>query len=137
MTAPNLAGCRVLIVEDDPMVAMLVETALEDTQCSIMGPFGDLAGALAAADREVPDLAVLDINLGGEMVFPLAELLGARGVPFMLLSGYGDTGLPADKPNWPICAKPFKLDELVLALGRLLEEHRSGVGHSGVTKANQ
>jgi DNA-binding NtrC family response regulator len=121
MTEGKLAGRRVLVVEDDTMVALVLETALEDAQCIILGPFGDLAGAMAAAQQEAPDLAVLDINLGGAMVFPLAELLDARGVPFLLLSGYGDAGLPEDKPDWPVCAKPFKLSDLIAALARLLE----------------
>ncbi|HEY1933105.1 MAG TPA: response regulator [Acetobacteraceae bacterium] len=121
MLETKLAGRRILVVEDDAMVAMVLESALEEAQCVIVGPFGDLTDALAVVQREALDLAVLDINLGGEMVFPLADLLEARGVPFLLLSGYGDTGLPEDRPHWPVCAKPFKLDHLVAALVRLME----------------
>ena len=120
MTDANLAGRRVLVVEDDAMVASLLETTLEEAQCSIVGPIADLAGALAAAADTALDIAVLDINLDGDMVFPVAELLEARGVPFLLLTGYGDTGLPADKPDWPVCGKPFRLDDLVAALSRMV-----------------
>ena len=63
---------------------------------------------------------MLDINLAGEMVFPAAEVLDARGVPFLLLSGYGQDGLPADRQHWPVCGKPFKLDELISTLAGLV-----------------
>jgi DNA-binding response OmpR family regulator len=111
----------VLVVEDEAMVAMLVETVLEDEHCAVVGPIGDLDAALTAAESEVLDLAVLDINLGGRMVFPVAEVLARRGVPFLLLSGYGDKALPGNRRHWPICGKPFRLDVLVGALSRLLE----------------
>ena len=120
MIESPLAGRRVMIVEDEVMIAMLVETALEDERCTIVGSYRDLAGALAAAHSETLDLAVLDINLAGEMVFPVAEVLSGRGVPFLLLSGYGQTGLPSDRRHWPVCGKPFNLDELVSVLGQLV-----------------
>ena len=103
------------------MVAMLLETILEDEECTTVGPFGDLSSALAAARREMVDAAVLDINLAGEMVFPVAEALAERGVPFLLLSGYGAMALPADRRHWPVCNKPFKSDELVSELCRLVD----------------
>jgi DNA-binding response OmpR family regulator len=115
-----LAGRRVLLVEDELMVAMLVEAALEDEHCTIVGPFGDVTGALAAARSEDLDLAVLDINLAGEMVFPVAEVLAGRGVPFLLLSGYGAVGLPRDRQHWQVCGKPFRLEELVSRLSNLM-----------------
>jgi len=124
MTQSHLAGCRVLVVEDELMIAMLVETALQDAHCTVVGPYGDLAGALAAAHSETVDIAVLDINLAGEMVFPVAEALSGRGVPFLLLSGYGDAGVPSDRRHWPICSKPFNLDDLVAVLDRLVAESR-------------
>ena len=102
------------------MVAMLLETVLEDEKCTIVGPFGDVSSALAAARREMVDAAVLDISLAGEMVFPVAEALVERDVPFLLLSGYGATALPPDRRHWPVCGKPFKSDELVSMLHRLV-----------------
>jgi len=115
-----LEGRRVLVVEDELAIAMLLETVLEDQRCSIVGPYGSLDETLVAARTEQLDLAVLDINLAGQMVFPAAEVLDARGVPFLLLSGYGQDGLPPDRQHWPVFGKPFKLDELVSALGGLL-----------------
>lgn len=124
MTEVALAGCRVLVVEDELLVAMLVETALEDENCTIVGPYGGLREALEAARSEALDLAVLDINLGGELVFPVAEVLAGRGVPFLLLSGYGEVALPNDRRHWPICSKPFNLHDLVAVLSRLVAAPR-------------
>ena len=89
-TRGALEGCRVLVVEDELAIAMLLESALEDEGCVIVGPYGGVRDALAAARNETLDLAVLDINLAGEMVFPVAEVLAERGVPFLILSGYGE-----------------------------------------------
>jgi DNA-binding response OmpR family regulator len=120
MAASGLAGRRVLVVEDEVLVAMLVETALQDENCIIVGPCGTLPEAVEAARTETLDLAVLDINLAGNLVFPAAEVLAARGVPFLLLSGYGEVALPSDRRHWPICAKPFSLHDLVSRLSALL-----------------
>ena len=122
MTEPTLTGRRVLIVEDDETISALMETTLEEALWTVVGPCRNVASALAAAENEKFDVAVLDINLAGEMVFPVAEALDARGVPFMLLSGYGDTAVPDDRPDWPVCAKPFKLDELLQRLGWLVTQ---------------
>jgi DNA-binding NtrC family response regulator len=130
MTEATLAGRRVLLVEDEVLVATLVETALEDENCTVVGPYHSLREALEAARAETFDLAVLDINLAGEMIFPVAEVLEGRGVPFLLLSGYGEAGLPHDRQHWPICGKPFSLRDLVSALERMLVTPlpRSGSG---------
>ncbi len=122
-TRGALEGCRVLVVEDELAIAMLLESALEDERCVIVGPYGGVRDALAAARNETLDLAVLDINLAGEMVFPVAEVLAERGVPFLILSGYGASALPPNRRHWPVCGKPFKLDQLVSALAGLI---RSG-----------
>jgi DNA-binding response OmpR family regulator len=116
---PDLAGLRVMVVEDELAIAMMVEMALEEQQCTIVGPFGSLTEALCAARTETMDVAVLDINLAGEMVFPAAEVLAGRGVPFLLLSGYGRSRLPLDRQEWPVCEKPFKLAELFSRLASL------------------
>jgi chemotaxis family two-component system sensor kinase Cph1 len=120
MTQTGLAGRRILLVEDELMISMLLETILEDENCTTVGPFGDLSSALTAAHHEIVDAAVLDINLAGEMVFPVADVLAERGVPFLLLSGYGAMGLPQDRRHWPICNKPFNSGELVSVLCRLV-----------------
>ena len=62
------------------------------------------------------DLAILDVNLAGEMAYPVADLLAERNIPFLLLSGYGTEAIPSDHPEWKVCAKPFKGEELVKML---------------------
>lgn len=116
----EFAGLRVLVVEDELAIAMMLEIALEERQCTVVGPYGSLEQALSAARTEPLDLAVLDINLAGEMVYPAAEALADRDVPFLLLSGYGSTRLPPGRQNWPVCQKPFSFDDLFSRLARLV-----------------
>jgi DNA-binding NtrC family response regulator len=133
MTETALVGRRILLVEDELLVAMLLESILEEHNCTTVGPYADLSSALAAAQREAVDAAVLDINLAGQMVFPVAEALAERGVPFLLLSGYGAMALPPDRGHWPVCNKPFKTDELISLLTREItaaaeRQHTKGRG---------
>jgi CheY-like chemotaxis protein len=118
MSNPALAGKRVLVVEDELLVAMLIEDILHDNGCIVLGPFATLPEALAAAADPAIDIAVLDVNLRGQKVYPVGELLAERGIPFFLLSGYGEDAAPADHPEWKVCAKPFKPE----AVTRMLEE---------------
>jgi CheY-like chemotaxis protein len=119
-SAPLLIGKRVLIVEDESLVAMLIEGFLEDYGCSIVGPCGTIEQALEAARSEVFDLAVLDVNLRGKKVYPVAEVLTERHIPFLFLSGYGEEAIPPGRTNWKVCAKPFKGNELVDMLSSAL-----------------
>jgi len=120
MMQPELAGLRVLLVEDELAIAMMLEMALEEQRCTIVGPYGSLGEALSAARTEQVDLAVLDVNLRGEMVFPAADALAERHVPFLLMSGYGDSRLPSQGRHWPVCGKPFDLDDLFSRLAKLV-----------------
>lgn len=101
------------------MIAMLLEDVFSDAGYEIVGPFTRLAEAFNAAKTQVLDAAILDVNLGGEKIHPVAELLEERRVPFLLLSGYGDRAAP-DHPHWPVCAKPFNIDDLLRRLAALL-----------------
>jgi hypothetical protein len=67
------------------------------------------------------DLAVLDVNLAGEMVYPVAEVLTERHIPFLFLSGYGDEAIPPGHSNWRVCAKPFRGDDLASMMSAALE----------------
>jgi CheY-like chemotaxis protein len=122
---PLLVGKRVLIVEDESLVAMLIESLLEECECSIIGPCGTFEKALEAARTETFDLAVLDVNLRGTTVYPVAELLSERHIPFLFLSGYGDDALPPGRDAWKVCAKPFKGNDLVkmMSAALLAETH--------------
>jgi CheY-like chemotaxis protein len=90
----RLVGLRILVVEDEFLVAVALEDDLRDGGASVIGPFGDLGSALAGAEQQAFDMALLDINLGGVMVYPLADALLARRVPFLFLSGYTGADLP-------------------------------------------
>ena len=116
-----LAGKRVLIVEDELLVALMIEDVLADLGCEVVGPFGSVAQALPAAGSEPIDLAVLDVNLGGEMVYPVAERLGERDIPFLFVSGYGGDAIPEGKVDWKVCAKPFHPKELARMMAALLK----------------
>ena len=113
---PELLGKRVLVVEDELLVSMLVEDVLSDEGCIVVGPFGRVSDALAALASTSVDVALLDVNVAGEKVFPVALMLEERGVPFLFVTGYGDIGLPADHPTWEACSKPFRASELTRRL---------------------
>ena len=120
MTAA-LEGVRVLVVEDEFLVAMLIEEMLESAGCVVIGPIPRVPEALDALVRNPCDAAVLDINLGGERIDPVAEALSNRNVPFMFVTGYGTTGLPIDYLDRPHIFKPFKMTELLGTVSRLVE----------------
>jgi CheY-like chemotaxis protein len=109
----SLSGLRVLVVEDEMLVSLLIEDVLNELLCIVVGPYSTLGSALAAAQRAEIDFALLDVNIGGAKVYPVAEALQARRIPFLFLSGYGDEAVPADRPEWRVCSKPFQLNVLV------------------------
>jgi CheY-like chemotaxis protein len=115
-----LAGRRILVVEDEMMVAMVLETMLDDAACRIVGPFGRLAQALASAQRDSIDAALLDVNLHGEQVFPVADALAQRNIPFVFVTGYGAGGLPPRFKNRPALTKPYRVAAVLTALTAIL-----------------
>lgn len=90
----RLTGLRILVVEDEFLVAVALEDDLRQAGASVVGPCADLASALLIAERESFDLALLDVNLSGTMVYPLADVLLARRLPFLFLSGYAGADMP-------------------------------------------
>lgn len=115
-----LQGKKVLVVEDEALIAMLFEDILEDTACRIVGPAMNVRQALELARTEEIDVAVLDVNLNGESSFPVAALLAERGVPLVFSSGYGSQGLPAEWQDRPTLPKPFTSDEVLDTLARVV-----------------
>jgi len=104
--ASDLAGRRILIVEDEFFLALYLEDALRAAGCAIVGPFGNLPSATRAARSEPFDFAILDINLNGDAVYPLVDELLARRIPLVFLTGYGRSALPQEYRTIPRLSKP-------------------------------
>ena len=115
----KLGGLRVLVVEDEMMVSMLIEDMLTDLGCTVVGPASRLDEAIELANRSEIDCAVLDVNLGGQPIFPLADILRAKGAPFAFATGYGDAGLRDVDKGSPVLQKPFREGDLARVLGEL------------------
>lgn len=120
MTHPRLIGKRVLVVEDEMLVVLMIEDVLIEAGCVIIGPFARLPQALAAAQVETIDVALLDVNVASEKVFPVAHVLERRGIPFLFVTGYGPSALPSDRPHWEACPKPFQPWQLASHLARIV-----------------
>jgi CheY-like chemotaxis protein len=116
----DLAGLKVLVVEDEMLVSMLVEDMLSDLGCTVVGPAAELDEAMTLAQTAEIDLALLDVNVGGKPVFPVADALKARGVPFAFASGYGEAGLSEDHRGAAVLQKPFREADLARALKGLV-----------------
>lgn len=119
MTA-GAAGRKVLVVEDESLIAMDIEDTLLALGCEIVGPTGKLETALRLAREERLDAAVLDVTVTGGKTYAVAEQLLARGIPFVLASGYGAWALPDDLRDRPRLTKPFTPAQLKEAVLRLL-----------------
>jgi CheY-like chemotaxis protein len=115
---PRLVGARlrVLLVEDEILVAMLLEDMLAELGHTIIGPVARLDKAVEMARSEALDLAILDVNLNGKEAYPVAEALDARGIPLVFATGYGTGGLRVLYRNRPTLSKPFLRRDLVQAL---------------------
>ncbi|KMO40617.1 sensory transduction regulatory protein [Methylobacterium tarhaniae] len=116
----TLDGCRVLLVEDESLVAMLAEDMLLDLGCEVTVTMR-LDQALARAQEQAFDLAVLDVNLGDARSYPVADLLRARGVPFLFATGYGRQGVDPAYQAAPVMQKPYQASQLERLLTHLLD----------------
>ena len=114
MTAPS--RCRVLVVEDETMVAMLVEDMVQDFGSEVVGPAARIDEALRLARNAELDAAILDINVGGTVIFPVADVLRARGIPLIFSTGYGASDLAPRFLECPTLRKPFTYEALREAL---------------------
>jgi CheY-like chemotaxis protein len=110
------AGKRVLVVEDELMIRMLLEGMLTDLGHSVAAEAGGIEEALTLARDAEFDVAVLDVNLNGKPITPVVEILVARGLPFVFASGYGQRGVPEPYRDNPTLQKPFQSDALAKAI---------------------
>jgi CheY-like chemotaxis protein len=117
-SAGRLRGLRVLIVEDEALIASLVEDFLIDLGCEVIGPAMHMEEAVQLAREAAIDGATLDVNIVGEKVYPVADILTERGVPFVFMTGYGAAGLRASDSGRPVLQKPYPLEQLVDVMAR-------------------
>jgi DNA-binding response OmpR family regulator len=113
------SNLKVLVVEDDAMVGFLVEGFLEALGHTVVGPMARLETALEAAQRETFDLALLDINLDGQDVFPVVDILDGRHIPVIFVSGYGGSRLRARDNGKLVLQKPYMQEHLRTAIATI------------------
>lgn len=121
MSAKSFEGLRLFIVEDEALVAMLLEDMLTDLGCEVVGVASSLEQALDGLETTIgqADGAILDVNLGGEQVYPFADALARRHFPFLFATGYGRVGVAALYPTTPVLTKPYASAELAAALSSI------------------
>jgi len=118
---PALAGRRILVVEDSPVVGPFTVDILDDLGCEVVGPAPNMAAARELVEASAFDAALMDIHIRGERVFPLCEMLDARGIPFVFTSGYADWQMPEKWHDHPRLQKPYTQDQIEQALRALLD----------------
>ena len=116
-----LKGARVLVVEDEFMVAALLGDTLAALGCEVVGPAAEVAEALELLERETIDAAVLDVNIGGEMVFPVADALASKDLPFVFATAYGVAGVADRHRDRGVLDKPYHQRALEHALRSALQ----------------
>lgn len=121
MTESSIAGTRVLIVEDEMFVAMLLEGMLEDLGCEVVATVAQPADAMTAIRDNSFDVAMLDLNLDGQPSDAVADALMLLGIPIIFSTGYGEHRLKEAYRVWPLLNKPFLADDLEHALQRVLQ----------------
>jgi CheY-like chemotaxis protein len=112
---------RILVVEDEVMIRMLLEDMLAELGYTIAAAAARLDEALELARHAEFDLAILDVNLNGQPISPVADVIAARGMPFVFATGYGERGLPHTYRDRPTLKKPFQLDSLKRTLEGALD----------------
>jgi CheY-like chemotaxis protein len=120
MTDPTKVP-RILVVEDEYLIRMLLEDMLADLGYEIAGAVGTVAEAADLAATAEIDIAILDVNLDGKEIYPVAAILASRGLPFVFVSGYGEGSLAEPFRNRPSLQKPFQADHLKTTLEGLLK----------------
>lgn len=113
---------NVLIVEDEALIAMLLGEMLDTRGYSVAAHASTLAEGETMASSLDFDVAILDVSLAGEAVFPVAELLSGRGIPFVFTTGYGAAGMPEAWADRPVFGKPYDIEPLIETIQQLVPE---------------
>jgi CheY-like chemotaxis protein len=116
-----ISSLQILVVEDESMVAMMIEDMLEDLGHKVIATSGRMPDASKLVSDGHADLAILDVNLNGEETYPLADSLAARQIPFIFATGYGSSGIKAEWSGVPVLQKPFQSRELAEAINRAVQ----------------
>ena len=119
-----LAGKRILIVEDSPVVAPFTAELLDDLGCQVAGVAPNMASARELIENEAFDAALMDVHIRGERVFPLCDLLAERNIPFIFTSGYADWEMPDEWTSRPRLQKPYTIGQVREALEALVVPER-------------
>jgi DNA-binding response OmpR family regulator len=117
------APLRVLIVEDEPLIGMMLEEALNDLGCEIVAVTHNVRTAMAYASEADLDVAVLDVNLNGQASYPVAAILSNRRVPFLFVTGYGPENIESTYRSAPVLEKPVTTSELKKTLDSMRLHH--------------
>jgi CheY-like chemotaxis protein len=125
----ELSNRKVLVVEDEMMIAMLIEDMLDEFGCKLVGPVTSVPRALELIGGEPIDVAVLDLNLDGKDTYAIADALQQKNVPFIFATGYGTTGLRQEYGNRPVLQKPFQARDLENALAEALNGSSVAAGN--------
>ena len=112
---------RILVVEDEASIAIMMEHCLEILGYAVLGPVSKLSTAMQMAAAEEVDAALLDVTIRGGDVFPVAEILRQRQIPFVLASGYGQWALPTSLRDAPRLTKPFSMSEMEAQISELFQ----------------
>jgi DNA-binding NtrC family response regulator len=120
--AGSLSGRRILVIEDSPVVGPFTAEMLAELGCAVIGPAPNMASARQLIESEDLDAALVDLHIRGERAFALGEMLAAKGVPFIVTSGYADWQMPDEWALRPRLQKPYTIEQVREALERLLVE---------------
>ncbi len=118
----NSTRCRILIVEDSPVIALATEEMVRDFGHVPLGPIGNMASALEYAESGEMDAAIVDLNIRGTKTFTLLSILDRRGIPFLIISGYADWKMPDEWSGRARLQKPFNEEQLRAKLSEILPE---------------
>src|SRR6202048_2077948 len=121
MIATRPPGGSVFLVEDEVMIRMMVADMLEELGYRVVAEAGDINEAIRLVQSTEFDLAILDVNVNGKVITPVAELIKARSRPFIFATGYGSSGLPEEYRDRPALQKPFQLETLAQVIDSTLK----------------
>jgi DNA-binding response OmpR family regulator len=118
-------GLRVFVVEDEPMIRMMLMEMLEELGYRVVAEAGDVEEGATFAQSADLDIAILDVNLKGKLITPVAEVIKARGLPIIFATGYGSEGVPEEFRDFPTLEKPFHLDTLAALIDEVVHPRAS------------